>query len=120
MQLHSGKKLHSEETVSTYNTKWRNRKYVCNSAHNAHVIKHHLEHIGDLSEAAHGKINKDYLFYREQNSGKTSQHYVNVCRFFNMCRKKYAIHVFVFFFNSEFLDRSKRNVKKQIVLLFKN
>lgn len=45
--------------------------------HGEDVIKHHLLPIGDLSEEAQEKRNKDYRYYREHNTRKMSRSSTN-------------------------------------------
>ena len=45
--------------------------------HGEDVIKYHLVPLGDLSEEAQEKRNKDYRFYREHNTRKISRNSTN-------------------------------------------
>lgn len=72
---------YANETARIYTTKypWRNMSATVHKIlyHGEDVIKHHLVPLGDLSEEAQEKRNKDYRFYREHNTRKMSRNFTN-------------------------------------------
>lgn len=72
---------YAKETAKIYTTNypWRNMSATVHKIlyHGEDVIKYHLVPLGDLSEEAQEKRNKDYRFYREHNTRKMSRNSTN-------------------------------------------
>ena len=72
---------YAKETAKIYTTNypWRNMSATVHKIlyHGEDVIKYHLVPLGDLSEEAQEKRNKDYRFYREHNTRKISRNSTN-------------------------------------------
>lgn len=72
---------YAKETARLYKTKypWRNMSSTVHKIlyHGEDVIRHHVVPLGDLSEEAQEKRNKDYRFYREHNTRKITRNSTN-------------------------------------------
>lgn len=72
---------YAKETAKIYTTiyPWRKMSATVHKIlyHGEDVIKYHLVPLGDLSEEAQEKRNKDYRFYREHNTRKMSRNFTN-------------------------------------------
>lgn len=73
---------YANETAQLYNKLyiWRNMSPTVHKVlmHGEQIINHHILPIGDLSEEAQEKRNKDYRYYREHNTRKTSRQETNM------------------------------------------
>lgn len=72
---------YANDTAKMYNQKygWRNLPSTVHKIlyHGEQIIQHSMLPIGDLSEEAQEKRNKDYRFFREHNTRKMSMYCTN-------------------------------------------
>lgn len=72
---------YANETAKLYNEKydWRNMPSTVHKIlyHGENIIQHNMLPIGDLSEEAQEKRNKDYRYFREHNTRKISRYSTN-------------------------------------------